>query len=132
MGMGLQTTLVALQSNIDPRKDSMAATTGTFGFVRNIGCCMSVAIGGIIFQNGMLNQKEDLITALGPELAKKFSAGAAAANANLVATLPWAERVIVKAAYVVSLKEMWVFYTFCAGVGFLASLFARKPQRIRE
>lgn len=129
--MGLQTTLVALQSNIDPRKDSIAATTGTFGFVRNIGCCMSVAIGGIIFQNGMHNQKEQLIDVLGPELARSFSAGAAAGNVNLVAKLPWPERMIVKAAYVVSLKEMWMFYTCCAGVGFLASLFARKPQRIR-
>ncbi|CAG8980445.1 hypothetical protein HYALB_00013639, partial [Hymenoscyphus albidus] len=128
IGMGLQTTLVALQSNIDPRRDSMAATTATFSFVRNLGCCISVALGGIIFQNGMKNQKDDLVMALGPELANKFSAEWATPNAILVATLPWAERMIVKAAYVVSLKEMWVFYTCCAGIAFMASLLVGKPH----
>jgi hypothetical protein len=51
LGVGLvfQSPLIAFQSLVAPA--NIATATATFGFIRNIGCSMSIVLGGVLFQN---------------------------------------------------------------------------------
>ena len=51
VGLCFQSPLIALQSLVDPQ--NITTATATFSFIRNIGCSMSIAIGGVVFQNEM-------------------------------------------------------------------------------
>ena len=123
VGLCFQSPLIALQSLVEAR--DMATATATFGFMRNIACSISVAVGGIVFQNGMSKQSGDLKVVLTPDLAEKFSGASAGANVDLVADLSAAQRTAVRSAYVASLRDMWILYACAAGLGLIASLFIR-------
>jgi hypothetical protein len=50
-GLNFQSPWFTLQSYVDP--SDFATATATFGFTRNIATSVSVASGGVVFQNPM-------------------------------------------------------------------------------
>lgn len=126
VGLVFQSPLIALQSLIEP--EQVATATATFGFVRNVGCAISVVLGGVVFQNGMQSQSESLRLALGSPIAEDFSGGSAGANVGLLSTLQPAQLQVVRDAYAKSLRGIWILYTCIAGVGLLVSLLITKQK----
>ena len=128
LGVGLvfQSPLIALQSLVAP--ENLATATATFGFVRNIGCSMSIVLGGVLFQNGMEAHSTAIEAAVGHDMASKFSGGGAGANVGLVVGLKGGQRDVVRVAYASSLREMWILYACTAAVGLIASAFIGKQS----
>jgi hypothetical protein len=124
VGLVFQSPLIALQSLV--QLEDFATATATSGFVRNVGCAMSIVLGGVLFQNGIEIHSAVIESAVGLDVARKFAGASAGANVGLIAALPEAQRVVVKAAYGSSLRQMWILYTCTAGFGLLASVFAGK------
>ncbi|KAL4962823.1 MDR family MFS transporter [Aspergillus stella-maris] len=112
VGLNFQSPLIALQDSVD--SSDFATATATFGFTRNIATSLSIVMGGVIFQNGMATANLD---------TTEFNGADAEANVDLVASLPMAQRDEVRAAYVNSLRTMWILYTCVAAVGVGASCF---------
>lgn len=124
MGIGavFQAPLVAYQAAVDA--SDMAMATALFGFVRSLSTSISLVIGGIVFQNAISVHGGILKTTLGsPSLAQDFSATNATSSVSVVQTLPSLQQMVVKAAYVSSLREMWKMYTGISGCGLVAALF---------
>lgn len=122
LGVGplFQAPLIALQSKVAPK--DIATATATFGFIRNISTAISVVIGGVIFQN-QLNKKASQLTAeLGSQIAAELSGGSAGANVPFIQALPTAQRNIAQAAWLASLKDMWIMYVAFAALGLVISL----------
>ncbi|KAL4937944.1 major facilitator superfamily domain-containing protein [Aspergillus oleicola] len=120
VGLNFQSPLIALQASVDP--SDFATATATFGFTRNIATSLSIVVGGVIFQNGMATAK--LETA-------QFNGADAKTNVDLVAGLPGETRDAVRAAYVASLRTMWILYVCVAAIGLVAScllLIRRKKE----
>lgn len=126
MGIGpnFQAPLIALQSMVQPR--DIATATATFGFIRNLATSVSVVLGGVIFQNRMMEQQQTLIAAVGPELGGIIGGGGAGAATDLVQKLAPAQKAIVNQVYVNSLKDLWIFYVCVAGLGLAVSLLITK------
>ena len=124
VGPNFQAPLIALQTLVPPR--DIATATATLGFVRNLSTAMSVVIGGVIFQNGMRKRRSTLIAATNPQIGQLLGGGGAGAAATIVKSLPEPGRHTVRAVYVASLREMWIFYVCIAAVGLVVSLFIKR------
>jgi hypothetical protein len=98
LGVGLvcQSPLIALQAFVAP--ENLATATATLGFVRNIGCAMSIVLGRVLFQNGLEAHSTVIQDAVGGGMAGKFSGASAGANVGLIMTLSEAQKVVVKTA----------------------------------
>ncbi|KJZ77361.1 hypothetical protein HIM_03085 [Hirsutella minnesotensis 3608] len=126
VGPNFQAPLIALQANVEPR--DIGAATASFSFLRQLGTSISVAIGGVIFNNEMQKQHDGLARLVGPELADTFGASNAAASVHVVSTLPPAERVVVQNAYWNALQKMYIAYTCFIFVGFIISFFIQQMK----
>lgn len=124
VGPNFQAPLIALQTLVPPR--DIATATATFGFVRNLSTAISVVIGGVIFQNAMKKRESTLIAATNQQIGSQLGGGGAGAATSLVKNLPEPGRQTVRAVYVASLREMWIFFVCIAAVGLVVSLFIRK------
>lgn len=125
-GPNFQGPLLALQTNVEPR--DIGAATASFGFLRQLGTSISVAIGGVIFNNEMQKQRGALSRSIGPDLADKFGGSDAAASVQAVGTLQPAERAVVQNAYWIALQNMYIVYTCFAFSGFLISFFIKQKK----
>ncbi len=121
VGPNFQAPLIALQTTVEQR--DIASATATFGFIRQLSTSMSVAIGGVVFQNGMQKQLPALMQSLGPAIANLLSGSNAAASVGLVARLPGSQGDQARAAYWNSLRDMYIMYVSFAALGLLVSLF---------
>ncbi|KAM5356606.1 hypothetical protein ACJ41O_003252 [Fusarium nematophilum] len=130
VGMNFEGPLLAVQTVV-PLEDVAAATTA-MSFVRTIATAISVVIGGVLFQNEMKGQKEMLVEALGPELARLFDGATASASVDVVKTLPPDAQLIVRKAFFHSLDSMWIMYTVFSGVGLLLGFFIRAQHLSKE
>ncbi|KAM4058536.1 major facilitator superfamily protein [Hirsutella rhossiliensis] len=126
VGPNFQAPLLALQTNVEPR--DIGAATSSFGFLRQLGTSISVAVGGVIFNNEMQKQHDALARSIGPELADKFGSSDAAASVQAVGTLPAAERAVVQGAYWNALQKMYIVYTCFIFAGFLVSFFIKQKK----
>jgi hypothetical protein len=130
MGAGLlfEPPLIAIQSMVS--QDDTATATSTFGFVRSIGTCLSVVVGGVVFQNSMQLRGPFLQAAgLPAELVQKFSGKDAAANVMLIRTIADpAHQMAVKEAFAWSMRNMWILYTCVGAFGFVISFFVGKQH----
>ncbi len=98
----------------------------------NIATSMSVVIGGVIFQNQMI-QKAGLLTAsLGQQAAQQLGGGSAGANVQIVDALPPAQRAVATAAFASSLSIMWIVYTAFAAAGLLTACLIGKQTLSRD
>lgn len=124
VGPNFQAPLIALQTVVPPR--DIATATALFSFVRNISTAISIVVGGVIFQNAMMSRESTMIAATNQQIGSTLGGGGAGAATSLVKGLPEPGRQIVRAAYVASLREMWIFYVCFAAAGLVVSLFIRK------
>ncbi len=124
VGPNFQAPLIALQTLVPPR--DIATATATFGFIRNISTSISVVIGGVIFQNAMKKRESSLIAATNQQIGSELGGGGAGAATSLVKNLPEPGRQRVRAEYVASLREMWIFFVCIAAAGLAVSLFIKK------
>ena len=126
VGPNFQSPLLALQAHVAPR--DYATATATFAFFRNFSSAISVVIGGVIFQNGMKTRQSALIAATNQQIGHELGGGGAGAAAAVVKALPEPGRHAVRAVYVASLREMWIFYVCLAATGLVASFFIKKTR----
>lgn len=126
VGPNFQAPLIALQTNIQPR--DIATATATFGFVRNLATSISVVVGGVIFQNGMMKREGILRAALGPKLASQIGGGGAGSATGMVKNLPEPGRHIATGVYVDSLRTMWIFYVAISACALVAAAFIGKKK----
>ncbi|KAF4504354.1 hypothetical protein G6O67_008512 [Ophiocordyceps sinensis] len=126
VGPNFQGPLLALQTNVEPR--DIGAATASFAFLRQLGTSISVAVGGVIFNNEMQKQRDALSRSIGPELAAKFGSSDASASVQVVGTLPEPERAVVQNAYWRALQKMYIVYTCFIVAGFLISFFIKQTK----
>ena len=124
VGPNFQAPLIALQTLVPPR--DIATATATFGFIRNISTSIAVVIGGVIFQNAMKKRESSLIAATNQQIGSTLGGGGAGAATSVVKNLPEPGRQRVRAEYVASLREMWIFFVCIAAAGLAVSLFIKK------
>lgn len=125
LGAGLlfEPPLISIQAIVS--QADTATATSTLSFFRSLAEALSVVIGGVVFQNGMKMQAPALVASgLSANLTQAFSGGDAAANVMLVATImDPIQRGVVKEAFALSLKHMWILYTCVSAGGVIASAF---------
>ena len=126
VGPNFQAPLIALQTLV-PQRD-IAAATATFGFVRNISTAIAVVIGGVIFQNGMKTRQSALIAATNEQIGSQLGGGGAGAATSIVKGLPEPGRHVVRAIYVASLRDMWIFFVCIAAAGLVVSFFIKRTK----
>lgn len=124
VGPNFQAPLLALQSFVPPR--DIATATATFTFVRNLSNAISVVVGGVIFQNGMKRREATLIAATNEQIGSELGGGGAGAATLIVKNLPEPGREAVRAVYVASLREMWIFFVCIAVAGLVVCFFIKK------
>lgn len=124
VGPNFQSPLIALQTLVPPR--DIATATATFGFVRNLSTAISVVIGGVIFQNGMRKRQSSLIAATNQQIGSELGGGGAGAATLIVKDIPEPGRQTVRAIYVASIREMWIFFVCIAAAGLFVSFFIKK------
>lgn len=120
-GLAFEPPLIAIQSLV--AQDDVATATATLGFVRNLATSMSIVIGGVVIQNSMSLQASRLRAAgLSPALVTDFTGGDAAANVEMIKKIvDPAQRLAVKEAFSMSLRNMWILMAAVAAVGAVAS-----------
>lgn len=119
-GPNFQSPLIALQTNVEPR--DIATATATFGFMRQLSTAISVVLGGVIFQNGMMKHAGTLQKVLPPDVAAQIGGGGAGAATKIVKNLPNPTRHTVTSVYVKSLQNMWIFYVAISVLGLVAAV----------
>ena len=124
VGPNFQAPLIALQTLVPPR--DIATAISTYVFVRNLSNAISVVVGGVIFQNGMKRREATLIAATNQQIGSQLGGGGAGAATSLVKSLPEPGREVVRAVYVESLREVWIFFVCIAAAGVVVSLFVKK------
>lgn len=131
-GLLFEPPLIAIQSMVS--QDDTATATSTFAFVRSIGTCLSVVIGGVVFQNSMELRGPFLQAAgLSADLVQKFSGKDAAANVMIIRTIADpAHQMAVKEAFAWSMRNMWILYTSVGAFGFVSSFFITKQHLKQE
>ena len=129
VGPNFQSPLIALQTNIQPR--DIATATATFGFVRQLSTAISVIIGGVIFQNGMMKRENTLRAALGPAMAQQIGGGGAGSATGIVKTLPEPGQHIARGVYTDSLRTMWIFYVAISACGLVAAALIRRKTLVK-
>ena len=122
-GLLFQPPLTAVQAVTE--QDDVATATATLSFVRSLATSMSVVIGGAVFQNGMDLQVPALSAAgLPTNITQSLSGGAAAANVMIIGTITDAtQKLAVKEAFSVSMRNIWILGTCISACGLVASAF---------
>lgn len=130
LGAGLlfSPPLIALQVNV--RQEDTATATSTMGFMKKVATCLSVVVGGVIFQNGMEDRSKDLINAkLDPNITSVLTGSQAAANILLVGTIEDpVKQMIVKQAFAGSIRLIWILCAVMAGCAVLCSAFVKRKE----
>jgi hypothetical protein len=105
-GMSIEGPLLAAQAAVSPQ--DVATATATLGFVRSMSSAISIVVGGVIFQNEMSKKATTLTTELGPEIAQLLSGANAAANVEMVHSLPQDLKTIAVRAFYEATRSMWI------------------------
>jgi MFS family permease len=118
-----QTPTLAIQNSVS--QADTASAMAAFASVGNIATAVSVVIGGVVFQNSIA-ARQSTFSGLNATILNAFSPAHAAANVNLIQTLPDAR--VVQEAFAWSIRNMFIFYTGIAGVAILASVFIKQKH----
>lgn len=124
LGVGplFQGPLISLQSSINPR--DIASATALFAFTRNLATAISVVIGGVIFQNVLVDKVKSQ-PSVGSLIGASGGGGPGAAI-GIVQSLPPAQKSIAQEAFADSLSDVWIFYTAFSFLGLINCLFIKK------
>lgn len=131
-GMLFEPPLIAIQSRA--KQQNVATATSTFSFCRSIALSMSVIVGGVVFQNSMNGQAEQLAQAgLPADIVSRLSGKEAAANVGLARTLQDpGQKALVEMAFASAMRNMWYAYVALAALGVVAGVFVGKAKLSRE
>lgn len=130
IGPNFQALLIALHTTVKP--SDVAAATAMFGFVRQIATSTSVVLGGVVYQNVMIQQRQRLVDSLGPELAKNFTSAFSGRNTDGLNALKPDQRNTVTEVYNFAFTRNWIFYTSIAGVACILCFFVRRVELSRQ
>ncbi|KAF3063160.1 hypothetical protein CFAM422_010105 [Trichoderma lentiforme] len=121
VGPNFQAPLISLQSLTVT--EQLATATATYSFIKTVATAVSIAVGGVIFQNRMENKIGSMMNKLSETTIARFSGANAMASIGEVRSLDPIERVLVREAFSSSLKTVWIFYTAVAGAALVISVF---------
>jgi MFS family permease len=131
-GLLFSAPLIAIQN--ETPQEHVATATAAQSFVRTTATAIGVVIGGIIFQNSMLERAMDLKRAgISEERLNKFLGADAAANIGIIGMIKDPlQALAVKEAFSWSIRNMWIFYTCIAVLGFITAFFNRSSSLSSE
>ncbi|KAH8893292.1 hypothetical protein GQ53DRAFT_108458 [Thozetella sp. PMI_491] len=130
VGLNIEAPTISALANT-PERDN-AAMIASMTFLRSMATAISVVVGGVIFQNEMTASDTSLVGRLEEELASQFNGAQAAANVDLISTLPADQQDVVRRAYFSSLRSVWVMYVAFAGLSTFLNLFVRAHHLSKE
>ncbi|KAI0383340.1 MFS general substrate transporter [Hypomontagnella monticulosa] len=132
IGIGpiFQAPIVALFSLTKPA--DVASAAATFLFARDVATAMSIVYGGVIFQNRMAAQSNEITAALPSDLAIQVVGAETSGALDVIPTLPEDQRLLVVGVYNKSLQAEWIFYTALGGIGLLLSVLISKQVLSRD
>ncbi|KAK7212277.1 hypothetical protein V2G26_019455 [Clonostachys chloroleuca] len=122
-GMNIEGPLLAVQTAVSAQ--DVAVATAAMSFTRTISTAISIVIGGVVFQNQMSQKKGALESQLGPDVAELLGGGSAAANVEIVQSLPVEQQVIAQKAFYESIRSIWILYVAFSGAGLLLGFLIR-------
>uniref|UniRef100_A0A8H7NQB8 Major facilitator superfamily (MFS) profile domain-containing protein n=1 Tax=Bionectria ochroleuca TaxID=29856 RepID=A0A8H7NQB8_BIOOC len=122
-GLNIEGPLLAVQTAV-PAQD-VAVATAAMSFTRTISTSISIVIGGVVFQNEMSRKKGGLESQLGPDVAELLGGGSAAANVEIVQSLPVEQQIIAQKAFYESIRSIWILYVAFSGAGLLLGFLIR-------
>ena len=130
-GFLFESPIIAVQANIS--QDDTASASAAMGTVRGVSLAVSIIVAGVVFQNGMQLQANDLRNAgLPPRLIREF-ADAAAANVDEVARIQNpAQQRAVQDAFSWSIRNMYIMFTAVAFLALISSAFVGKHVLSRQ
>ncbi|KAH7112114.1 major facilitator superfamily domain-containing protein [Dendryphion nanum] len=122
-GLLFQPPLIALQAVVTA--EDTATATATLGFIRSLSVSLAIVLGGVVFQAGMDMQGSRLVAAgLPTNTTELLSGHAAAANIGIIETIgDVTQRLVVKDAFAVSLRNIWIMCTCTSACAIIASIF---------
>ncbi|RDW87856.1 hypothetical protein BP5796_03550 [Coleophoma crateriformis] len=123
IGPNFQCPLIALQAST-PQADH-AAGSSTFNFLRNLSASITIVISSSIFQNEMQKKQVKLKSQLGPTVAGLLDGKNAAANVQVINSLPPEQRFLARAELLNAMLGLWIMYMALAVAAFACSLFCR-------
>lgn len=130
LGPVFQAPIIAIFSLTKPA--DIASAAATVFFARDIATAMSIVFGGVIFQNRIAAQADQLYAALPEDLAKILSAGGSTTSGDVIQSLPPKQKDVVIGVYSTALQGEWIFYTALSGVAILLSVLISKQVLSRE
>lgn len=123
IGTGMLFPAMALAVQAAARQQDSGHAAAFYSFFRVFGQSLGVAIGGVVFQNQI---KVKLLTyPLLAGRAAEYSQDATALVEIIKNMAEGTEKIQLKQAYADALKMVWVVMCALAGVGMLASFFAK-------
>ncbi|KAJ6090142.1 hypothetical protein N7486_008957 [Penicillium sp. IBT 16267x] len=125
IGCGILFPCVQLAVQAAANKEFLSIAVTMTAFFRVLGQSVGVAVGGVVFQNRIL-EKFGNHPELGAEVLKY--AQDASSLVEYIKALPVgsASRVLIQSLYAQSLTTVWAVMCGVAGVGLLSSLFVKK------
>ncbi|KAJ5928661.1 Efflux pump dotC [Penicillium verhagenii] len=122
-GLLFQTPIIALQAMVS--QEDTATATATLGFIRNMATACSIVIGGVVFQNSMVERKASLLaTGMSETLANQMTGDSAAANIEKIKNIQNPVQLLaVQEAFSWSMRNMWILNTCMSALGVVFSLF---------
>lgn len=127
IGPNFESTLIALHTHI--KSQDIATATSTWGFLRTIGFSIGIAIGGVVFQNKMQTENEQLGHLLPDDLRELLTGADAAASTMLIRNYPEAVQAVAKLMYSKSFRDMfWTCLGLCLGYLFVFIIKEKKLE----
>lgn len=129
IGPNFESTLIALHTHI--KSQDIAMATSTWGFLRTIGFSIGISVGGVVFQNKMEQENENLAALLPPDLRTMLTGADAAASTTLLKNYSESVQKVAKTMYSKSFKEMfWTCLGLCLGYLFVL-LIRERPLEMK-
>jgi hypothetical protein len=130
-GPNFHAPLIALQTRIS--EEDIASGIAAFGFVRMVSGAIGVVIGQVVFQLLMRPHfAEFLASGIDAGFAERLAGGEAISEANVVATLPEVQKLVVRGGMTEALRGTWIFYTVVSAVGLFVSFGIKRTVLKRE
>lgn len=117
VGFNFQSFLISLQTRVE-RKD-IAVATSMQAYIRQLGLSISIAVGGVAFQNKIT----DLARTSGNPTLEQLLSGNAPSSVNALKGLPAELQEVARSYYMDAFRVQFYVFVAIAGIGFIATLF---------
>lgn len=111
----------------------VAAATGALGFLRNLATSLSVVVGGVVFQNGMMATMRESALRCAGDVAAELAGPEAAANVGLIGSIADSrQQLLVRKAFAWRLRNSWILYACVSACGAVVPLFIKRSMLSKE